>query len=50
MAALRPIKALLLLPRWLGARGIWIVTPLAEAASLLAVIAIFLRYRKKELL
>ena len=45
-----PLIALLLLPRWLGARGIWIVTPLSEAVSLLAVIAIFLRYRKKELL
>ena len=45
-----PLIALLLLPKWLGARGIWIVTPLAEAVSLLAVIAIFLRYRKKGML
>lgn len=45
-----PLVALLLLPKWLGARGIWIVTPLAEAVSLLAVIAVFLRYRKKGML
>ncbi len=45
-----PLAGLLLLPRWLGTMGIWIVTPLAEAVSMIAVIAIFLRYRKREIL
>lgn len=45
-----PLIGLLLLPKWLGARGIWIVTPLAEAVGILAVTAIFLRYRKKGML
>ncbi len=45
-----PLVGLLVLPRWLGRTGIWIVTPLAEVVSMVAVVVIFARYRRKEIL
>lgn len=45
-----PLVGLLLLPVWLGTMGIWLVTPLAEAVALIAVIVILALYRKKDIL
>lgn len=45
-----PLAGLLILPRFLGLTGIWLVTPLAEVIAAAAAAFIFLRYRRKGML
>ncbi len=45
-----PLAGLMILPRFLGVTGIWLVTPLAEVIAAAVAALIFIRYRKKNIL
>ncbi len=45
-----PLVALLILPRFLGRMGIWLVTPLAEVAAIICVLLFYGKYRKREII